>query len=190
VVEPLGVTSERLFQFGLVEPLEDAAHRRVGWRPPQGCARRKAAPGKAAFRRPSRRSIKVWICRYERAPLTIARIENRITPACPYILPSARRRSGMAVRQVRRSVVIRNLRVGLLAMDSDRLPLRKRKDVLHGAVRAVPLRHSVEQPWLLKAMVTKPPLETPEADDPASDAANAEDCDETQTPKDTSEGAS
>jgi hypothetical protein len=116
-------------------------------RPPQGCARRKAAPGKAAFRRPSRRSIKVWICRYERAPLTIARIENRITPACPYILPSARRRSGMAVRQVRRSVVIRNLRVGLLAMDSDRLPLRKRKDVLHGAVRAVPLRHSVEQPW-------------------------------------------
>jgi len=35
----------------------------------------------------------------------------------------------------------------LLAMDSDRLPLRKRKDVLHGAVRAVPLRQSVEQPW-------------------------------------------
>src|SRR4051812_17225942 len=99
-------------------------------------ARRNAAPGKAAFRRPSRRSIKVWICRYERAPLTIARIENRITPACPYIFPSARRRSGMADRQVRRSVVIRNLRVGLLAMDSDRLPLRKRKDVLHGAVRA------------------------------------------------------
>src|SRR4051794_14926990 len=96
-------------------------------------ARRKAAPGKAAFRRPSRRSIKVWICRYERAPLTIARIENRITPACPYIFPSARRRSGMAARQVRRSVVISNLRVGLLAMDSDRLPLRKRKDVLHGA---------------------------------------------------------
>src|SRR3954453_24149369 len=110
-------------------------------------ARRNAAPGKAAFRRPSRRSITVWICRYERAPLTIARIENRITPACPYIFPSARRRSGMAVRQVRRSVVIRNLRVGLLAMDSDRLPLRKRKDVLHGAARAVPLRQSVEQPW-------------------------------------------
>src|SRR4051794_8579814 len=39
----------------------------------------------------------------------------------------------MAARQVRRSVVISNLRVGLLAMDSDRLPLRKRKDVLHGA---------------------------------------------------------
>src|SRR3954464_9247944 len=56
----------------------------------------------------------VWICRYERAPLTIARIENRITPACPYIFPSARRRSGMAARQVRRSVVISNLRVGLL----------------------------------------------------------------------------
>src|SRR5215218_10785153 len=114
MIEPLGVTSERLFQFGLVEPLEDAAHRRVGWRPPQGCARRKAAPGKAAFRRPSRRSIKVWICRYERAPLTIAKIENRITPACPYIFPSARRRSGMAAKQVRRSVVISNLRVGLL----------------------------------------------------------------------------
>src|SRR4051794_27360512 len=109
-------------------------------------ARRKAAPGKAAFRRPSRRSIKVWICRYERAPLTIARIENRITPACPYIFPSARRRSGMAARQVRRSVVMSNLRVGLLAMDSDRLPLRKRKDVLHGAAHAVPLRQSVEQP--------------------------------------------
>src|SRR3954451_1230705 len=153
MIEPLGVTSERLFQFGLVEPLEDAAHRRVGGgapRPPRAGGapppRRKAAPGKAAFRRPSRQSITVWICRYERAPLTIARIENRITPACPYILPSARRRSGMAVRQVRRSVVIRNLRVGLLAMDSDRLPLRKRKDVLHGAVRAVPLRQSVEQP--------------------------------------------
>src|SRR3954452_23687050 len=148
MIEPLGVTAERLFQFGLIEPLEDATHRRVGGGPPQGCARegcvqkaepsgrpprRKAAPGKAAFRRPSRRSIKVWICRYERAPLTIARIENRITPACPYIFPSARRRSGMAARQVRRSVVISNLRVGLLAMDSDRLPLRKRKDVLHGA---------------------------------------------------------
>src|SRR3954451_13387552 len=53
----------------------------------------------------------------------------------------------MVARQVRRSVVMSNLRVGLLAMDSDRLPLRKRKDVLHGAVRAVPLRQSVEQPW-------------------------------------------
>src|SRR3954464_4470875 len=77
-------------------------------------ARGKAAPGKAAFRRPRRRSIKVWICRYERAPLTIAKIENRITPACPYIFPSARRRSGMAARQVRRSVVMSNLRGGLL----------------------------------------------------------------------------
>src|SRR5215218_4574440 len=148
MIEPLGVTSERLFQFGLVEPLEDAAHRRVGWRPPQGCARRKAAPGKAAFRRPSRRSIKVWICRYERAPLTIARIENRITPACPYIFPSARRRSGIAARQVRRSVVISNLRVGLLPMDSDRTPLGKQKDLLHGAARVVPLRQSVEQPCI------------------------------------------
>src|SRR3954466_8589672 len=141
MIEPLGVTAERLFQLGPAEPLANATHRRVGGRP------RKGAPGKAGFKRPSRRSIKVWICRYERAPLTIARIENRITPACPYIFPSARRRSGMAVRQVRRSVVISNLRVGLLAMDSDRLPLRKRKDVLHGAVRAVPLRQSVEQPW-------------------------------------------
>jgi hypothetical protein len=141
----------RLAPAARLRPPQGCARRKAApaarLRPPQGCARRKAAPGKAAFRRPSRRSIKVWICRYERAPLTIARIENRITPACPYILPSARRRSGMAVRQVRRSVVIRNLRVGLLAMDSDRLPLRKRKDVLHGAVRAVPLRHSVEQPW-------------------------------------------
>jgi hypothetical protein len=33
-------------------------------------------------------------------------------------------------------------------MDSDRLPLRKRKDVPHGAVRDVPLRQSVEQPCL------------------------------------------
>src|SRR4051794_18178291 len=88
-----------------------------------------------------------WICRYERAPLTIARIENRITPACPYILPSARRRSAMAARQVRRSVVMSNLRVGLLPMDSDQTPLGKGKDVLHGATRAAPLRQSVEQPW-------------------------------------------
>src|SRR3954465_13433552 len=73
-------------------------------------------------------------------------IENRITPACPYILPSARRRSGMAARQVRRSVVIRNLQIRLLAMDSDRTPLGKGKDVLHGAARAAPLRQSVEQP--------------------------------------------
>src|SRR3982751_3033515 len=108
-------------------------------------ARRKAAPGKAAFRRPSRRSIKVWVCRYERAPLTIAKIENRITPACPYIFPSARRRSGMVAKQVRRSVVMSNLRVGLLARDSDRPPLGKGKDVLHDA-RAAPLRQSVEQP--------------------------------------------
>src|SRR5215203_1368707 len=35
MIEPLGMTSERLFQFGLIEPLEDAAHRRVGRRPPQ-----------------------------------------------------------------------------------------------------------------------------------------------------------
>src|SRR3954453_17916910 len=110
-------------------------------------ARRNAAPGKAAFRRPSRRSITVWICRYERAPLTIARIENRITPACPYIFPSARRRSGMVARQVRRSVVMSNLRVGLLPMDSDRTPLGKWKNVLHGGARAAPLRQSVEQPW-------------------------------------------
>src|SRR3954464_1262870 len=75
-------------------------------------------------------------------------IENRITPACPYIFPSARRRSGMAARQVRRSVVIRNLQIRLLAMDSDQTPLGKGKDVLHSAARAAPLRQSVEQPWL------------------------------------------
>src|SRR3954454_19433901 len=91
-------------------------------------------------------------------------IANRITPACPYIFPSARRRSGMVARQVRRSVVISNLRGGVLAMDSDRLalrkrkdgwpsldpprpPLRKRKDSLHGAAPAPPLRQSVEQLW-------------------------------------------
>src|SRR5215210_417960 len=49
MIEPLGVTSERLFQFGLVEPLEDAAHRRVGWRPPQrrtreGCVQKAEPP--------------------------------------------------------------------------------------------------------------------------------------------------
>ena len=33
-------------------------------------------------------------------------------------------------------------------MDSDRLPLRKRKDVRHGAIRAVPLGQSVEQPCI------------------------------------------
>src|SRR4051794_8285436 len=88
-----------------------------------------------------------WICRYERAPLTIAKIANRITPACPYIFPSARRRSGMVARQVRRSVVMSNLQIRLLPMDSDRTPLEKGKDVLHGAARAAPLRQSVEQPW-------------------------------------------
>src|SRR3954469_1287786 len=75
-------------------------------------------------------------------------IANRITPACPYILPSARRRSGMVARQVRRSVVMSNLQIRLLPMDSDRTPLEKGKDVLHGAARAAPLRQSVEQPWL------------------------------------------
>src|SRR3954465_12845967 len=74
-------------------------------------------------------------------------IANRITPACPYILPSARRRSGMVARQVRRSVVMSNLQIRLLPMDSDRTPLEKGKNVLHGAARAAPLRQSVEQPW-------------------------------------------
>src|SRR3954466_13060015 len=74
-------------------------------------------------------------------------IENRITPACPYIFPSARRRSGMAARQVRRSVVMSNLQIRLLPMDSDQIPLRKQKGVLHGAARAAPLIQSVEQPW-------------------------------------------
>ena len=32
-------------------------------------------------------------------------------------------------------------------MDSDRPPLGKGKDILHGATRAVPLKQSVEQPW-------------------------------------------
>src|SRR3954447_1262594 len=76
-------------------------------------------------------------------------IANRITPACPYILPSARRRSGMVARQVRRSVVMSNLQIRLLPMDSDRTPLGKGKNVLHGAVRAAPLEHSVEQPCSL-----------------------------------------
>src|SRR3954464_11210725 len=75
-------------------------------------------------------------------------IANRITPACPYILPLARRRSGMVARQVRRSVVMSNLQIRLLPMDSDRTPLEKGKDVLHGAARAAPLRQSVEQPWV------------------------------------------
>src|SRR5215210_2426778 len=145
MIEPLGVTSERLFQFGLVEPLEDAAHRRVGWRPPQrrtreGCVQKAEPPVDQGMDLPIR--ARAAHHRQDRA-----RIENRITPACPYIFPSARRRSGMVARQVRRSVVMSNLRVGLLPMDSDRLPLRKRKDVLHGAVRAAALRQSVEQPW-------------------------------------------
>src|SRR4051794_9855716 len=75
-------------------------------------------------------------------------IANRITPACPYIFPSARRRSAMVARQVRRSVVMSNLQIRLLPMDSDRTSLEKGKDVLHGAVRAAPLEHNVEQPWL------------------------------------------
>jgi hypothetical protein len=33
-----------------------------------------------------------------------------------------------------------NLRVGLLPMDSDRTPLGKQKDVLHGAARTAPLK--------------------------------------------------
>jgi len=53
----------------------------------------------------------------------------------------------MVAKQVRRSVVISNLQIGLLPIDSDRTPLGKGKDVLHGAARAVPLRQSVEQPW-------------------------------------------
>jgi hypothetical protein len=32
-------------------------------------------------------------------------------------------------------------------MDSDRTPLGKWKNVLHGGARAAPLRQSVEQPW-------------------------------------------
>src|SRR3954464_14718917 len=80
-------------------------------------------------------------------------IANRITPACPYILPSARRRSGMVARQVRRSVVMSNLQIRLLPMDSDRTPLEKGKDVLHGAARAAPLRQSVEQPWHTKCVI-------------------------------------
>src|SRR3954454_351549 len=93
-------------------------------------------------------------------------IENRITPACRYVFPSARRRSGMAARQVRRSVVIRNLQIRLLAMDSDRTPLGKGKDVLHGAARAAPLRQSVEQPWDHRA-----PGVSAEAGDSAPDQA-------------------
>src|SRR3954465_6067413 len=52
----------------------------------------------------------------------------------------------MVARHVRRSVVISNLRVGLLPMDSDRLPLRKRKDVLHGAARAAPSDRALNSP--------------------------------------------
>src|SRR3954451_14845018 len=52
----------------------------------------------------------------------------------------------MVARQVRRSVVMSNLQIRLLPMDSDRTPLGKGKNVLHGAVRAAPLEHSVEQP--------------------------------------------
>jgi hypothetical protein len=38
-------------------------------------------------------------------------------------------------------------------MDSDRTPLEKGKDVLHGAARAAPLRQSVEQPCYVWASV-------------------------------------
>src|SRR3954469_11255939 len=85
-------------------------------------------------------------------------IANRITPACPYILPSARRRSGMVARQVRRSVVMSNLQIRLLPMDSDRTPLEKGKDVLHGAARAAPLRQSVEQPCVGARLDEQPQL--------------------------------
>src|SRR5215210_7677916 len=55
----------------------------------------------------------------------------------------------MVARQVRRSVVMSNLQIRLLPMDSDRTPLGKGKDVLHGAARAAPLIQSVEQPcWI------------------------------------------
>ena len=34
-IEPLGVATEGLLQFGRIEPLQNAAYRGVGWRPPQ-----------------------------------------------------------------------------------------------------------------------------------------------------------
>src|SRR3954471_20167530 len=95
------------------------------------------------------------ITRFDRSR-TGPRIENRITPACPYIFPSARRRSGMAARQVRRSVVMSNLQIRLLPMDSDQIPLRKQKGVLHGAARAAPLIQSVEQPCVRALLEARP----------------------------------
>src|SRR3954449_9719273 len=64
----------------------------------------------------------------------------------------------MVARQVRRSVVMSNLQIRLLPMDSDRTPLEKGKDVLHGAARAAPLRQSVEQPWSRPRPLVRPPL--------------------------------
>ena len=39
LIEPFRMASERTLQFGRIEPLQDAAHRRVGRRPPQRCLR-------------------------------------------------------------------------------------------------------------------------------------------------------
>lgn len=73
-IEPLRMAPERLLQFSRIEPLQNAAHRCVGRRPSQ----RRFGEGRIEKREPSR--IRERICRYERAPLSIAKIENRITP--------------------------------------------------------------------------------------------------------------
>lgn len=73
-IEPLRMAPKRLLQFVRTEPLPDAAHRCVGRRPSQ----RRFGEGRIEKREPSR--IRERICRYERAPLSIAKIENRITP--------------------------------------------------------------------------------------------------------------
>src|SRR4051794_15896066 len=52
----------------------------------------------------------------------------------------------MVARQVRRSVVMSNLQIRLLPMDSDRTPLGKGKTPLRGAGRPPPLEHTVEHP--------------------------------------------
>src|SRR3954465_7446207 len=143
MIEPLGVTSERLFQFGLVEPLEDAAHRRVGWRPPQrrtreGCVQ-KSEP-------PVHQGVDLTI---RARPAQHRHDREQDHAGLPVYLPfgaPAIGNGGQAGEKIRRHEQPPSR---VASMDSDRTPLGKGKNVLHGAVRAAPLEHSVEQPCLM-----------------------------------------
>src|SRR4249920_4267440 len=124
LIEPFRMASERPLQFGRIEPLQDAAHRRVGRRPPQRCLRE----GGIEDREPSVDQRVDLSIRSRPAQHGDDREQNHADLAVYFSFGAPPVRDvSEAGRKIDRRLHGGNLRIRLLPIDSERIRPEKQK---------------------------------------------------------------